>query len=107
MVNYIKNFIASRQSLLTALLLVVGISAWLLSGADPDNPTKREQFGENDRHAFVINVRTRTLRAENVVDEVILRGRTQPARSVWLRAEIKGRIIAVAARRGTRVKTGE
>ena len=107
MVNHIKSFIVTRQSLLTALLLVIGLSAWLLSGANTDRQSKHAQVAGHHQRDTAINVRIRTLRAENVVDEVVLRGRTQPARSVWLRAEIKGRIVAIAAQRGTQVKAGE
>ena len=38
---------------------------------------------------------------------MVLHGRTEPARTVWLRAEIEGRVIAINAERGARVKAGE
>lgn len=102
-----KSFIAARQSLLTALLLTLGLGAWLLSGANPDNPAPAKQAVGDKLRDTVINVRVRTLRAENIVREVVLRGRTEPARSVWLRAEIEGRVVSIGAQRGTKVKAGE
>ena len=78
-----KNFIALRQSQLTALLIIIALSVWMFSG----RPAKTEATTDkNDAAQIVraseISVRTRSLEAENVDKKLILHGTTEPARSV-------------------------
>ena len=107
MINHMRKFIAARQSLLTAVLLVAGLSAWLLSGATSDSRTAPGDSVETDPRDIAVKVRVRTLTSERVVREVVLYGRTEPARTVWLRAEIEGRVLEIGAERGARVEAGE
>ena len=99
-----RKFIAARQSLLTAVLLVVGLGVWLLSGATSDSELDHNRVETTDSRDSAVNVRVRTLSAESVVQEVVLHGRTEPARTVWLRAEIEGRVVEIGAERGARVE---
>ena len=99
-----RKFIAARQSLLTAVLLGAGLSAWLLSGASSDSNPDNHPEEIADSRASAVNVRVRTLSAESVVHEVVLHGRTEPARAVWLRAEIEGRVVEIGAERRARVE---
>lgn len=102
-----KRILAAHQSLLTALAIAAAITLWLLSGiaggpapatvADPQPATGPEPF----------SVRVRTLAAQSVSRDVVIYGRTEPARSVTLRAEIEARVIALGAERGASVGAGE
>jgi multidrug efflux system membrane fusion protein len=56
-------------------------------------------------HAF--SVRVVTLDSEPVSRDVILYGRTEPARAVTLRAELEGRVVELGPERGSRVSRGE
>lgn len=104
-----KKLLIARQSWLIAGALLVALSGWLLSGQ-----ISEEAAAENTPIASVddirdstVNVRVRTLTSEPVSREVIINGRTEPARAVTLRAEIDGRIVAVGAQRGALVRQGE
>ena len=99
-----RKFIAARQSMLTAVFLVVGLGAWLLSGASSDSELDDNRVATTESRDSAVNVRVRTLSAESVVQEVVLHGRTEPARTVWLRAEIEGRVVEIGAERGARVE---
>ena len=72
MINHMRKFIAARQSLLTAVLLVAGLSAWLLSGATSDSRTAPGDSVETDPRDIAVKVRVRTLTSERVVREVVL-----------------------------------
>jgi multidrug efflux system membrane fusion protein len=52
-------------------------------------------------------VRVREVRAVAVASEIVINGKTAPARIVELRAESTGRVVELGARRGSRVRTGE
>ena len=62
-----KQFFAARQSLFTALLLVAVLSAWLLSGATPETGASSNATTGPDLRDAAVNVRVRTISAENVV----------------------------------------
>ncbi len=81
---------------------------WLLSGlifrtgneSDADN-------SDSSAGKPLFSVRVRMQRAQPVVREIIIHGRTAPARTIILKAETSGRIEAVGAARGSRVKAGD
>jgi multidrug efflux system membrane fusion protein len=52
-------------------------------------------------------VRVRTSVVQPVERRIVIQGRTEPARVVTLRAEVDGRIVALGAARGARVRHGE
>jgi len=100
-----KNFIALRQSQLTALLIIIVLSIWMFSGrhAKTEATTNKNDAAQIVR-TTEISVKTRSLEAENLDKELILHGTTEPARSVTLRAVIGGRVVEVGAARDSRVQ---
>lgn len=105
-----KRFFAARQSYLLALGLALALAAWMLSGHGPD--PEAQPAGETAAHAPeprdpLIHVRVQTYHAEDVQRELVISGRTEPARSATLRAEIDGRVVAVEAARGRPVRQGQ
>lgn len=99
-----------RKSLLIALLLAGGASAWILSG----------QFGSDTRPASAVSETARNAPAEPPLPAVriseiepaerphaiVVNGHTEASRTVTLRAEVHGAIVKVGAEEGTPVSEG-
>jgi multidrug efflux system membrane fusion protein len=89
--------------------LVLALAGWLLSGqldADPAAPPEsapRTTAAERPLPA----VRVREVTAAPVAREIVINGKTAPARSVELRAETNGRVVEIGARRGAKVAAGD
>ncbi len=108
MASSARVFLRRRRSLLVALAIAAGVSAWVWSGdhSGPSSlpPAQTESVLQRQRD---IEVRITELAARPVSRTVVLNGRTEPARAVTLRAEIDGRIVAIGAERGARVDEGD
>jgi multidrug efflux system membrane fusion protein len=97
-----------KSSYLIATGIAVALAGWLLSGqwgisgrpvaevVPTAVPTGRKQ----------LSVRVREVVAAPVDREIVLNGRTEPARTVELRAEVGGRVIELGAKRGAQVRAG-
>jgi membrane fusion protein, multidrug efflux system len=98
-----------RSSHLIAAGIAVALAGWLASGqigADrpaPDAPAVREAATVER----VPTVRVRELTAEPVQREIVVNGKTAPARVVTLRAETDGRVDEIGVARGTPVAAGD
>ena len=109
------RFFAARQSLLIALGLALALIGWMLSGQfNHDNVVSPgEQASDNTADAVPetssdpIGVRVKTIEAQPVNQDVVVSGRTEPARAVELRAEVDGRVVAIMVERGAKVETGQ
>ena len=89
--------------------LALALTGWLLSGrlgAD-DAPTRgRARSRPAAAGKPLPTVRVREVVAAPVSREVVINGKTAPARAVELRAETTGRVIELGARRGAAVARG-
>lgn len=94
--------------MLIAVVLIVALAVWLFSG----------QFGADDSRAsstavveelrdLLVTVRVRSTEPHRISREIVFSGRTEPARSVTLRAETEGRVVALETERGAEVKKGD
>ena len=103
-----KTWIARRRSLITALFIATAVSAWVWSGEQvgtaPPPPEQEKSAAERLRD---FSVRVAVLHAEPVSRTIVLNGRTEPSRSVTLRAELDARVVAIGAARGARVEAGD
>ena len=95
-----------------AVVIAAGAAMWMASGAlghrepGPDEETAAQQTeGDDARRALEVQVRRQV--AEPVMRHVSVYGRTAPTRSVGIRAETRGRVVAIGAERGERVEAGE
>ena len=86
---------------LLALLVI-----WLASGLVTSGDRPRDQPAPSVRTAAVTPVQVTSIAAEKVTRVVTLSGRTAPARTVEVRAETSGRVVAIGAPRGGRVESG-
>jgi len=96
------------KSWLISLAIAAAIGLWLMTGqVDPEDhaaPTAPTAGVETDVRT---SVRVRTQAAEEVTRNIVVNGKTAPARTVELNAETDGRVIAVGGERGTRLDQGE
>ncbi|MGD8322974.1 MAG: efflux RND transporter periplasmic adaptor subunit [Gammaproteobacteria bacterium] len=106
------------KSSLMALVVAIGVVVWMASGSvtspgsNPEGAAPRSATlsddtaaaGGNERASVRVGVRQSNARA---IDRVIaVSGRTEPNRSIEIRGEAEGRVIAIDAERGAFVPQG-
>ncbi|SLN76874.1 efflux RND transporter periplasmic adaptor subunit [Oceanibacterium hippocampi] len=112
-----------NRSVIIALLLAVVVAGWILSGqidrfTGDERPAAQanvaigadEEASSADEAATekpLTLVRVAELAAETRSIDVTVRGRTEALRSVDVKAEGAGRVVAVKVERGQRVKKGD
>jgi multidrug efflux system membrane fusion protein len=103
------------KNLVTASLIAVAVSLWLLSGLFfGDSPqTERPTLAEQQQTApeqvtpTRTEVRAQIIQAQPRSRVLVLRGRTESKRQVDIKAEISGMIVERPVERGTRVEQGD
>jgi membrane fusion protein, multidrug efflux system len=97
--------IENRPWWVAVAILVLAIG-WMASGAigPAEEPPATAQA---DREERIPEVQVREQPAETIMQYVRVHGRTEPARAVELRAETRGRVVAIEAARGERMKAGD
>ena len=85
------------------------MSVWVGSGevATGAAPDATEAKLEAQSRLEPFGVRVAELRAESVSRTIVISGRTEPSRTVTLRAETDGRVIGINVERGARVEAGD
>jgi membrane fusion protein, multidrug efflux system len=100
-----------KTSYVVASLIVLVAVAWLLSGQLTSNesvpPAAATSESAQPAAPPLARVRVRQQTAETRMVEVVLRGQTVANRQVELRAETRGRVVAVPAEKGSLVGTGD
>ncbi|MDH3712219.1 MAG: efflux RND transporter periplasmic adaptor subunit [Gammaproteobacteria bacterium] len=103
-----KSFLATKQSLLIAMGLIVALTVWLLSGQfGADDSRTGSTTAVEELRELLVTVRVRSPEPRRISREIVFSGRTEPARAVTLRAETGGRVITLGAERGAEVKEGD
>jgi len=96
------------KSWLISAAIAAAIGLWLLTGQvgheDHAAPTAPRDDDQADART---SVRVRTQAAEEVTRNIVVNGKTAPARKVELNAETDGRVVAVGGERGTRLNGGD
>ncbi len=96
------------KSWLTSAGITLAIALWLASGHIGGGAKSYDAVGEPEaRPPARQSVRVRHQIAEEVTRNIIVNGRTAPARVVELNAETDGRVVEVGAARGARFDTGD
>jgi multidrug efflux system membrane fusion protein len=104
-----------RRTYVLALIITGGIALWLLSGqfghpAQTQQPTLAELNRERSvsvEDKPMTRVRAHVIHAEAQTATVPIRGRTENKRTVTVKAETGGTIVARAVERGQRVEKGQ
>ena len=102
-----KNLIEGHRSQAYALLIFLLLSAWLASGYLGSDEEKSQAQSVIAPRSPVQKVRTRVPETQRSAQEIVLNGRTEPARAVTMRAEAEGRVVALATAQGSAVKKGD
>src|SRR5690606_4452188 len=87
--------------------VAAGIVLWMLSGLidRPESEAAPEQEAARPA-AEPVRVAVQTSLARSVTREIVVSARTEPNRTVELRAETDGRVITLGAARGSAVRAG-
>ncbi len=102
-----KNPFKRHQSLVYALSMFLLLSGWLASGYIGSDDQKPAVQSEIAPRSLVQKVRIRVPEAQRVTQEIVLNGRTEPARAVTIKAEAEGRVIALTAAQGSVMREGD
>jgi len=103
-----SSWLAQRPYLIAALITLV-LVLWMASG-----PSVAEQKSEikahipnHDEKQITAQVKVETRFGQHIHKTIELYGRTEPDRITTLKAEVRGKIIQVLAKRGSKVSKGE
>jgi multidrug efflux system membrane fusion protein len=97
-----RRYIAEHPYIIALTILVV-LVLWMLSGT----PDKQQANEDVKQLVPLAKVQVTTMAGEKVQRTVSLYGRTEPNRTVQLKAEVKGKIEKILVERGAFVKAGE
>lgn len=99
----------SRKPWILALLVLVIVAAWMLSGLSNESviTTDTSQISAPGDADAARKVQIATLHAEPISRYISVYGRTAPARTITISAETEGRVETINARRGERVAKGD
>lgn len=97
-----------NRSLVLALIIALGATAWILSGqfGGAEEQRQLKPAATVEERSSLTPVRVRSLTAELHEPEILLRGATEAKRLVDLRAETSGRILEILVPEGTVVEAG-
>jgi multidrug efflux system membrane fusion protein len=103
-----SSWLAQRPYLIAALITVV-LVLWMASGpsvAEQKSEIKA-QIPSHDEKQITAQVKVETRFGQHIHKTIELYGRTEPDRITTLKAEVRGKIIQVLAKRGSKVAKGE
>ena len=96
-----------KKSIIIAAAIAIFATFWIVSGVvGQDAKNDDDIVAEEASDRAVTAVRVRTLEAVDMTGEIVITGRTRPARDVVVRAETGGRVTDIAVSRGQSVSEG-
>ena len=90
-----------------AIALAAAVALWMATGIDRGSGAPAEQAQGSARPESLVRVRVQDLHARSIGREIVVSGRTEPNRTVEVRAETDGRVVGLGAARGSAVAEGE
>ena len=100
---FFKKPVGLALAILAAIVSYVTIGS-MLGGGGEANSTPGEVENSGDE-LFLVS--TRMITASDYVEQIQVRGRTEALKTVHLKAEVTGRVLATPVEKGDRVKVGE
>lgn len=103
-----SRWLAQRPYLIAAFISLT-LVLWMASGPTvaEQKSTLKAQVPSHDEKQLTAQVKVETRVGQNVYKTIELYGRTEPDRITTLKAEIRGKIIEVSAKRGSKVNKGQ
>ena len=101
-----------KKSYLIAAGVAVIAAGWVASGqfgSEKENAAKpaKDVAATAKKKAALPRVKVKSSAAQSKINELVILGKTEASRRVSLKAETAGRIIAIKAKKGDRVKKGD
>ena len=110
MMTLIRNsrWFSQRPYLIAAFITVI-LVLWMASGptSAEQKSAIRAQLPNHDEKQVKAQVKVETLHGQNIHKTIELYGRTEPDRITTLKAEVRGKIVEVLAKRGSKVTKGQ
>lgn len=94
----------SRNVIIACSFLGI-LTIWMLTGLFSCKPKEQQAVDIIENTLFT--VRVKEVEPELIQQEIILNGKTEPARRVTLRSEIDSKVVSLGAKRGDFVSEGE
>lgn len=88
-------------------LIVAALALWMLTGAFSSKKPEAAEVVAANKAAEKFHVMVREQAAEPIRREVVINGNTMPDQIVNLSSQVEGQVVAIGARKGTRVKQGD
>jgi len=103
-----SRWLAQRPYFIAALITLV-LVLWMASGpsAAEQKSTLKAQSPNHNEKQLIAQVKVETRVGKNIHKSIELYGRTEPDRITTLKAEVRGKIVQVLAKRGSRVVKGQ
>ncbi|MFZ0254294.1 MAG: efflux RND transporter periplasmic adaptor subunit [Gammaproteobacteria bacterium] len=95
-----------KRSAFLSLGLAVAVGIWMFSGALNGSARLKAPVAEI-KAVQPMKVSVMDLNVDRVTREIVVQGQLEPKRSVQLRAQTGGRVVALPVAKGSRVKAGE
>lgn len=95
-----------KKSIWMAVIAVLAVVSWLLSGSLVDKPDGNEGRSENDEAPLMV-VEVLDSKAETIQREIIVQGQLEALRTVNIRAETAGLVHKLHVDVGDRVQAGQ
>jgi multidrug efflux system membrane fusion protein len=103
-----SSWLAQRPYLIATLITLV-LVLWMASGpsAAEQKSVIKAKISSHDEKQVMAKVKVETRLGQDIHKTIELYGRTEPDRITTLKAEIRGKIIQVLAKRGSKVSKGQ
>ena len=95
-----------QRPYIIAIIIALTLVLWMASGGNATAKDAESNVQET-KEAVKAQVKVETHHAQDVFRTVELYGRTEPDRVTTLKAEVRGKIVEVLAKRGSRVEKGQ
>lgn len=107
--NFSFKWLAQRPYIIAVVITLV-LVLWMVSGMSNHSSANTDQIQNTKKTEKIIplaKVKVELLYAQRIFNVVELYGRTEPNRIVTLKSEVRGKITAVLAKRGSKVTKGQ
>lgn len=95
-----------QQPAWIALIIFIALSLWVASGMIL-TPDKKDSHTSKNTDIALVKVSVERVKADSVIREINLYGRTEPDRVATLRAEVKGLVTGIYVQEGDKIQAGQ
>jgi len=100
------RWLEQRPYIIAAIISVLLI-LWMASGSHAATSSESSDVQSEEKPQVTAQVKVETFHASDIFQTIELYGRTEPDRVTTLKAEVRGKIVKVMAKRGSTVTKGQ